>query len=565
MALSLYEKLDKLIIKDRIPSKNSAGYKWLEDELFFFDCNDLACEYYLEVYEKLKGGKLPNKNNSFVAYVIGITDIPPTRPLHGTPTTLPDIDYDTNARDPIKKYAVRKFGLNNVTLLGTVNTLKTKGAIKDVLRQLRSDMNFKEVNELTKHYDKLKRTDYKTEEEYLQAGLDEVPELKNYFDMNGDVLDAVKSILGEIKTTGVHAGGIVISGEDVRRKVACTFERKKDKMFVTQPDMKYVEWAGLIKYDFLGLNTLNDIGNTLTLIEKRHNVKLKMSDIPLNDPSVMKLFTKGDTMSIFQFGTFLAHLLLTQLKEVRNVGDLAIITSIARPGPLEMGMDKIFIRRVNGDEPITYLHPALEPILKDTFGIIVFQESVQEVMKKIGGLTKNESVVVLKAMGKKQLDKLEKFQKQFLDYAHSEIEGMDKIIDFTDPLDLTKTKKMTIAESIFNLCLAFASYGFNKCLALDSKVVDSSNKTITLESLKHINLFEKAIYLHSFDPKSKDLRVDRCLEYCDTGIKELFEVTFDNGIVEKCTQDHEFVCEDGHKRDIFAIYKNNHKIVYVER
>lgn len=562
MALTLYEQLDKLIIKERIPAKNTVGYKWLEDEMFFFECNDLACEYYLEVYSKLQGAKLPNKNNSFVAYVIGISDIPPVKPLHGTPTTLPDIDYDTNARDPIKKYAVRKFGFNNVTLMGTINSLKTKGAIKDVLRQLRSDMTFKEVNEFTKHFEKLKRTDYKSEEDYLQAGIDEIPEVKNYFEMNGDVLSAVKGILLEIKTTGIHAGGLVISSEDVRRKVACTFERKKDKMFVTQPDMKYVEWAGLIKYDILGLNTLNDINNTLTLIEKRHGVKLRMSDIPLNDPSIMKLFTKGDTMSIFQFGTFLAHLLLTQLHEVRNVQDLAIITSIARPGPLEMGMDKIFIRRVNKQEPVSYLHPALEPILKDTFGIIVFQESVQEVMKQIGGLTKNESVVVLKAMGKKQLDKLEKFQKQFLDYAHKEIPGMDKIIDFTDPLDLTKTKKMTIAESIFNLCLAFASYGFNKCLVTSkTKVKDQNNQEIALEMIKQMDLHTKALYLQSVDPISKEIIIDRCLEFIDTGIKEVYEVEFEDGSKEFCTLDHEFLCTDGFKRTLYEINKNNHEIV----
>jgi hypothetical protein len=364
--MSSFDKLKKMIIKERLTPDLE---KWYDDELFFFDCNEDACEYYLNVAKQLDGKKISNKNNSLIAYLLGITDDKPSQEINASPATLPDIDYDTNARDQAKNYLVYKFGRDRVTLMGTFGTLKTKGAVKDILRQMRSDMTFKEVNELTKHFDKLKRTDYGPEEEYFNAALKEVPDLGNWFEQNEDIKDAVLKILGAVKSTGVHAGGIVVAGDDVTRIVPCVFERKKDQMWVTQPDMKYVEWAGLIKYDFLGLNTLNDIGKCFRLIEKRTGKVLSMDKIPKNDPTVMRMFRNGETMSVFQFGTFLAHSIITQLKEVRNINDLAIITSIARPGPLEMGMDKTFINRVNGKEPITYFHPSLEPILKDTYGI----------------------------------------------------------------------------------------------------------------------------------------------------------------------------------------------------
>lgn len=456
------EKLNKLIIKERDTADLAI---WKERELFFFDCNEIALKYVLHVHEKLDGAKVPNKNNSTVSYLIGITDEKPKASISATPPSLPDIDYDTNARDEVKNYLVYKFGRENVTLMGTFNTLKLKGAIKDVMRQLRPDMDFKEVNNLTKEWDTLKRTDYGTEEEYYRAGLEKSTVLKNYFEQNPDVEETMLRLLGQVRATGVHAGGIVVSGKPVNRVVPCSFERKKDKMYVTQPDMKYVESAGLIKYDFLGLNTLNDINKTFRHIEKRTGKILKMSDIPKNDPSVMRLFRIGDTMSVFQFGTFLAHHLLTQLKEVRNINDLSIITSIARPGPLEMGMDKLFIRRVNGDEPITYMHKSLEPILNSTYSIYTYQEQIMQTVRELGELTGNESVVVLKAMGKKQLDKLVKFEGKFKDNTLRKYPEMAELIDFEDP-ETKQIVKMRTVDACWSLMAAFAKYGFNKSHAI---------------------------------------------------------------------------------------------------
>lgn len=458
----LIDQLKSLIIPERDTEELS---QWKEEELFFLECNEDILSYILHAQKTLNGTKVDNINSSTICYLIGITDEKPQSSINATPTTLPDIDYDTNARDEIKEYLVYKFGRSYVTLMGTFNTLKIKGAIKDVIRQLRPEMSSTETNALTAHFEKVKRTDYGPEEEYFEAALKEVPELQQYFSENPDVKDASMSLLGNVRATGIHAGGIVVAGDDVTRVVPCLFERKKENMWVTQPDMQYVEYAGLIKYDVLGLNTLNDISKAFRLIEKRHGVRLSYSKIPLNDPVVMRMFREGDTMSVFQFGTFLAKHIITQLKEVRNINDLAIITSIARPGPLEMGMDKLFIKYVNGEEKIKYMHPALEPILKDTYSIYTFQEQIMQTVRELGDLTGNESVVVLKAMGKKQLDKLSKFESKFKENTIAKYPDMVNLMDFTDP-ETGENVKLRTVDAIWNLMAAFAKYGFNKSHAI---------------------------------------------------------------------------------------------------
>lgn len=461
--LDVEEKIE--LLKSKFVKQDKDIKEFIENELFFVECNEEYLDYLLNLVEK-KIDKVENSQNSSLFYCLGLSDQKPTKEINSSPTTLPDIDYDTMARDEVKQYLVNDFGIERVTLMGTFNSLKSKGAIKDVLRQLRPEMEFKDVNEFTKHFDELKATDYKNDEEFFQATKENVPEVKEFFEQNPDVLESVENILGNLKATGVHAGGIVVAGDDVARIVPCTFDNKKDFMLVTQPDMKYVEWAGLIKYDFLGLKTLNDFLKAFRLIEKRHGIRLSYSQIPKKDPKVYKKFTDGDTMSVFQFNKDWVKRILKDLKEIRSIEDLAIITSILRPGPMEMGMHHTFIKRVNGEEEIVYDHPSLEEILKDTYGIIVFQEQVMMTVRKLGGLSGSESVVVLKAMGKKQLDKLIKFKTKFIENAKKKYPDMANKVQFSDPEDPTKFIEVTLAEKIWLYLQAFAKYGFNKSHAV---------------------------------------------------------------------------------------------------
>lgn len=458
-------KIKKHFINDRV---SQADQEELRREMYFIECNPEIGTYLSNVKNKITE-PLPNVNNSTVMWVMGITDEAPKGGISQTPTTLPDIDYDTDGRNQIKEYLTKKYGQEHVTLLGTYQTLKTKGAVKDVIRQLLPAMPFEEVNGLTKKFDGVKRTDteriqeiietsgkdysflgdqFSSELAYFYACLEFDPTLKKWFQENPSIQDSVANILGNAKATGIHAGGIVVSSAMVAETIPLTYS-SDDGLFVTQPEMAYVEESGLVKYDFLGLKTLGDLNLCMKLIKERKGKQYTFKDIPLDDKTVLTEFQKGNTISVFQFNTDLSVSILTKLKSVDSINDLAIITSIARPGPLAMKMDISFIKRKNGEEPITYLHPLLEPILKDTYGIIVYQEQVMKVVQALGGLTGDESVTVLKGMGKKQLDKILKYKEKFLKYATTK-----------------KAIKQEKAEEIWAYLQAFAEYGFNRSHAI---------------------------------------------------------------------------------------------------
>jgi DNA-directed DNA polymerase III PolC len=461
-----FEKLKSYLLTDRITPEVS---KYLDKELFYLECNDADCAYVLKCYDELKqkNQKTENQNNAMIYYVLGLTDKKPVSKISQAPTTLPDIDYDTDARDEIKTYLVNKYGKDYVSLLGTYNTLKVKGALKDVVRQIREEMTFDQVNKLTKKFDIIKRTDHETVERVLKehpkydwiedydseiaffyAVVEMDSELRKWFEDNKEVEEAVTQLLGNAKSTGIHAGGIVVSGRDIKTVVPLTFSKDED-LWVTQPEMGDVEGAGLIKYDILGLNTGGDLNRCIKLVNKRHGTKFTLSNIPLDDQKVLDEFQKGNTISIFQFSTDLVRPSLPKLKSIDSIVDLAIITSIYRPGPLNMEMDQSFIRRKNGVEALAYVHPSLEKHLKDSYGIVIFQESVMQICIDVGGISPSDSVVVLKAMGKKQRDKLVKFKDKFIANAIKVVKMEPKV-----------------AEELWNLLESFAEYGFNKSHAI---------------------------------------------------------------------------------------------------
>lgn len=445
--------------------------EYFEKEKFFFQCNPSKWDELVKLKETLAGKKVKNVINSTIAYLIGVTDEKPTEACKRSPTALPDIDFDTDSRDRIKDYLKNKYGANRVSLLGTYQTLKSKGAIKDVCRRLRPElsdadkkalmdagkpvpktMTFEEVNIITKKFDLLKRTDFgndpDSELKFFNATLDSDPWLKDWFDKNKDVKDAVSQILGNAKSTGIHAGGIVVAGKDIFNIIPLSYERS-EQIWVTQPEMAFVELAGLIKYDFLGLKTLEDFNRCIQLIEKRHGKRYLLSDIPLDDQEVLTNFRLGKTESVFQFNTDLSVSLLTKLKSLDSVNDLALITSILRPGPLNMKMDETFVRRKNEIEPITYVHPKLRESLSETYGIVVYQEQVMQIVQILGGLTPAESLMVMKGMAKKQKEKLIKFESRFKEHA-SKAHGV----------------KEDLAQGIWDLLASFAEYGFNKSHAI---------------------------------------------------------------------------------------------------
>lgn len=477
------EKIQSKFIKSRL-SEVSSDY--LEKELYYIECNDNLIDYYQNVADDVKktGLKKENPQNSTLAYLLGITDVVPKKFINHSDPTMPDFDYDTDGRDAVKKYLTEKHGMTHVTLIGTLGSLKTKGAVKDVIRQLRTEKDIpdeikndpkkmeefgswaNQANLITAKFvlkpndeDKIreilidamgKGVDYEflnnafnSELAYFYANLEADQKLKDWFKVNKDITEAVVLLLGNAKTTGIHAGGIVVSRKEIMELCPLTWDHNEG-VWVTQYEMANVEKTGLIKYDFLGLKTLEDFNRCLKLVNERYGKNYTLSNIPMDDQEVFKLFTLGKTESVFQFNTDLPISLLLQLKDVSSIGDLAIITALLRPGPMKMGMHHQFVKLKNGEVKPTYLHPALEEIWSETYSLCAFQETVIQTVKKIGLFPPDVSVAVMKALSKKQKEKVAKFEKTFVDNAMKKWQ-------------MSEAKAKEIWEYLF----AFSEYGFN--------------------------------------------------------------------------------------------------------
>lgn len=363
-----------------------------EEELWYLQCNPEDLKYLMALKKELKGKKIENVQRSTLYYLYGLSDDKPKAEIFQDPTTLPDIDYDTMVKDEVNKYLIYHFGDDYVTLMGTFGFLKTKGVIKDVMKQARQELSFDYVNKFTKLFEQIDEISYgKNFMGYFNDCLSEIEELSVWFKRNKDVHQYVVSLMGSLKNLGKHAGGVVVAGHKVPYIVPCRYDTATG-ILTTEPDMNHVESSGLIKYDFLGLKTLVDILKAWMLIEKRHGIRLNWDNINLFDPVIFERFRKGDAMTVFQFNKAWQRKYIQNLKEIRSIEDLATITSILRPGPMEMGMHDEYIHYVNGTKPIDYLHHSLEDILNETYGITCIKKGSKVLTNK--GLVNIEDVKV---------------------------------------------------------------------------------------------------------------------------------------------------------------------------
>lgn len=389
---------------------------------------------------------------SLVCYALGITEVDPIiynlffeRFLNPSRISMPDIDIDfqDDRRDELIQYAKEKYGENSVAQIITFNKLAPRGVLKDVGRVL--NFNFEEINNLTKHIPIVfgKVTP-------LKKCLEEVKDFQNYF-KTGNVEEKKKlfnyaSTLENLnKNSSIHASGIVIAPSDITDFVPLSKVTGEDNVFCTQYDMNQLEDAGLIKMDFLGLKELKVIGRTLKLINEKYKKNLSIDKIPLDDKKTYELFSSGSTIGIFQFSKSKMREYLAKLKP-QSINDLSAMNALYRPGPMKLIPD--FIDRKFGRKPIDYLHPDMERALKDTYGVIVYQEQVMEIARDIAGFTMAQADNMRKAMGKKIADLMKTIKSEFIEGAISR--GYDK----------------KIAEQIFTLMADFADYGFNKSHAV---------------------------------------------------------------------------------------------------
>jgi len=387
---------------------------------------------------------------SIVAYALGITNINPLdynllfeRFLNPSRKSMPDIDVDfaDDKRGEIIEYVRKKYGANCVSQIITFNRLSSKAVIRDVARVLR--IPIPTVNKITKFIPSKFGKVFSIDE-----ALNKVPELKWVKDSKEaeiqDLIKYAKVLEGMNRNASKHAAGIVITPDDVSNYVPLANAVSQTDI-VTQFNMKDIENAGLLKMDFLGLRTLTIIRDTLSLVKKNHGIEIDIDNIPLNDEKTFQLFSKGQTTGIFQFESGPMREYLRKLKPT-SLSDLSAMNALYRPGPMEFIDD--FINCKFGFKEVKYLHPTLEPILKETYGVIVYQEQVIQIANLIGGVSLAEADILRRAMGKKDLTAMKEQKEKFTIGAVKN--GISK----------------KAADEIFVAIDKFANYGFNKSHAV---------------------------------------------------------------------------------------------------
>lgn len=381
---------------------------------------------------------------SLVSYCLGITNIDPMkysllfeRFLNPDRISMPDIDIDfaDRGRDKIIEYVVQKYGESNVAQIITFGTLAARGVVRDVGRVL--GMPYSEV-------DKIAKMVPFAVDMTLDKAMVQNPDLKALYEKDQRIrklIDLSRTLEGLARHASTHAAGVVITPKPLTEYVPL-FRGSHDEI-TTQFDMTMIEEIGLLKMDFLGLRTLTVIQDCLQMVKENHGKEINLDDIDLNDKKVYKLFSRGDTSGIFQFESSGMRDYLRRLKP-ENLTDLAVMNALYRPGPLDSGMINTYIERKNGKSPVTFEHPKLEKILKETYGVIVFQEQVLQIANSLAGYSMGKADILRKAMGKKIADLMAEQKREFLDGCARQ--GINS----------------KIAQSVFEQIETFARYGFNK-------------------------------------------------------------------------------------------------------
>ncbi len=387
---------------------------------------------------------------SLVAYSLEITNIDPLRYgllferfLNPERVSMPDIDVDfcQERRDEVIEYVQKKYGHENVAQVVTFGSLLAKGVLRDVARIFGID--YSNADKFVKLIpDQLGITLKKAKE--LESKIVEIIKEEPVYERlysYGEALEGLK------RNTGKHAAGVVISDEPLWKKSPLYKQDEHDAFHTTQYSLNYLEPVDLIKFDFLGLKTLTVIDRAVKNIKANKNEDVNIDDLTLDDAEVFKLIQSGKTLGLFQIESEGMQDLAKRLKPT-NFEDVIAMLALYRPGPMDAGMLDDYIERKHGRKPISYFYDefeeVLKPILEPTYGVIVYQEQVMQIVQAIGGFSLGEADIIRRAMGKKKADLMAKYAEEFAKGAEKQGFSYDN------------------AKALFNLIEKFAGYGFNK-------------------------------------------------------------------------------------------------------
>jgi DNA polymerase III subunit alpha len=489
---------------------------------------------------------------SLVAYAMKITNIDPVhhgllfeRFLNPERKSMPDIDTDfcIDKRDQVIEYVTEKYGVDRVAQIITFNRLTSKAVLKDVARVL--DISYGESDKMAKMIPVVRGKPTKlkvmisdgTPEPEFKAKYDNEPHVKHWIDM------AIR-IEGTNKTFGVHAAGVVISAEPLDELVP--LQRNNDGSVITQYFMEDLESLGLLKMDFLGLRNLTLIQKTIDLIEQSKGYRIDPDEITKQERKSQKILSKGDHSSlpkdvakayslleagdlegVFQLESSGMKQIVRDLKP-SNIEDISSILALYRPGPLDAGLIPKFINRKHGREEIEYDTQILEPILNETYGIMVYQEQIMKIAQDMAGYSLGQADLLRRAMGKKKVSEMEKQKEKFID-------GSTK-----------NGVKTQVAEHLFGDMLKFAEY----CLSYDTEIL-----TVEYGFLQIGEIVEKQIECKVYTVDSNGVLYTQSIaQWHNRGQQEVYEYLLENGAIIRATKDHKFMTQEGEMLPIDQIF-----------